>query len=346
MLRPPFVYYGGKQRTASAIAGLLPEHTHYVEPFAGSLAVLLAKKPSRMETVNDLDGDLMLFWRVLRDRPQELARVCALTPHSRAERDLALAHGPELPELERARRVWVCLTQGRTGTLRRTGWRFDASDDAHTSMPRRMTGYLERLAGVATRLADVSLECRPALEVIAAYGARRRTLLYLDPPYLGTVRERNYRYEMRAEAQHRALAEALHDCAATVVVSGYASDLYDRELFAGWHRRELPAATSQGGAWRDRTEVLWSNRPLRDRATPGAPEPLVPLEPAEEGPGFRYTDPPVGSECNETPADRCAALDCGKVIRQPATGRRRKHCSPACRVRAHRHARAAAVERP
>src|SRR5690606_7708278 len=82
-LRPPFVYFGGKQKLAATIAGLLPEHTHYVEPFAGSLAVLLAKTPTRLETVNDLDGDLILFWRVLRDRPEDLARVYALTPHSR-----------------------------------------------------------------------------------------------------------------------------------------------------------------------------------------------------------------------------------------------------------------------
>src|ERR1043165_4565225 len=126
-LRPPFAYYGGKTKLAARSAGLLPGHSHYVEPFAGSLAVLLAKDPTRLETVNDIDGDLMLFWRVLRDQPEQLARVCALTPHSRAERELARQRPDEVPELERARRVWVCLSQGRTGTLRPTGWRFDAA---------------------------------------------------------------------------------------------------------------------------------------------------------------------------------------------------------------------------
>lgn len=316
-MRPPFVYYGGKQRIAAAIAALLPEHTHYVEPYAGSLAVLLAKAPTRMETVNDLDGDLMLFWRVLRERPEDLARACALTPHARAERALALGRGEDLPDLERARRVWVCLTQGRTGTLRTTGWRFDASDTAHTSMPRRLAGYVDRLGEVAARLARVSLECRPALEVIAAYGGKRNTLLYLDPPYLGAVRERNYRHEMRTEAEHRALADALDACAATVVVSGYACDLYDRELFAGWHRHELTAATSQGGTWKDRVEVLWSNRPFTTAQV---------IE-------FCYTDPDDADDGNET---RCAQPGCRTVIRQPSTGRPRRFCSSACRVRAHR----------
>jgi DNA adenine methylase len=331
-LRPPFVYYGGKTRLAGKIAALLPEHGHYVEPFAGSLAVLLAKPASRLETVNDLDGDLMLFWRVLRDRPAELARACALTPHSRTERELAGDRSADLPELERARRIWVCLTQGRTGTLRsNTGWRFDSADVAHTSMPGRLSGYVERLDAVADRLMSVSLECRPALEVIAAYGGKRRTLLYVDPPYLSSVRERNYRHEMGGQTQHRDLAVALHACTATVVISGYASDLYDRDLYSDWHRHELPASTSQGGTWEHRTEVLWSNRPLRQAAEPNDGDLLDLAE-------FRNASPAELSECNET---RCAAADCAKVIRQPATGRPRAYCCTACRVRAHRQARAA-----
>lgn len=103
----------------------------------------------------------------------------------------------------------------------------------------------------------------------------------------------------------------LHDCAATVVVSGYASDLYDRELFADWHRYQLPAATSQGGTWKDRMEVLWSNRPLN-----------LPNEDAADlfnGTEFRNNDRQDPGGCYET---RCAATDCQKVMRQAATGRR------------------------
>lgn len=84
-MKPPILYFGGKITIGPLIAQLLPPHEHYVEPFAGSLAVLLAKKPSPHETVNDLDDMLMTFWRVLRDRPADLERVCGLTPHSRAE---------------------------------------------------------------------------------------------------------------------------------------------------------------------------------------------------------------------------------------------------------------------
>lgn len=262
---PPFTYFGGKQTLAPAIAALLPAHEHYVEPFAGSLAVLLAKPRSHMETVNDLDGNLMTFWRVLRDRRDELIRACALTPHSRAEHRAAYDRD-ECDELETARRVWVCLTQGRGGQLRRTGWRHYL-DPAGSSagMPGYLAGYVTRMAPAAQRLARVSLECRPALELIAAFAPHDDVLLYVDPPYLGSTRmSGGYVHEMRADDDHRDLAAALNECRAAVVLSGYPSQLYDA-LYADWHRVEMAASTGQGGTWANRTEVLWSNRPLGDQ---------------------------------------------------------------------------------
>lgn len=323
-LRPPFAYFGGKQKIAATIAAMLPEHTHYVEPYAGGLSVLLAKKPSRLETVNDLDGDIVHFWRMLRERPEELARYCALTPHSRAERICAMHRPADLDDLERARRIWVCLAQGRTGTLRPTGWRFDSADFAHTSMPRRLDGYVRRMETVAERIRSVSLECRAGLDMICAYGKGRRTLMYVDPPYVGDVRERNYRNEMLAPAEHRELAHSLHLCAATVVISGYASMLYDDELYADWYRVELATATSQGGVYKGRTEVLWSNRPLGTVATSDGDICSLPETTCNE-------IEPKGPTCNEM---RCPV--CAGVIRQARSGRRRVYCSPACRVRAHR----------
>lgn len=263
-LAPPIPYYGSKQTLGPRIASLLPEHQHYVEPYAGSLAVLLAKRPSRMETVNDLDRDLMVFWRVLRDDALELERVCALTPHSRAEYIASREADLEaLPDLERARLVWVRLTQGRAGTMRQTGWRhFQDPRGSSSGMPRYLAGYVSRLAPVAERLATVTLECRPALELVQAYGRHPEVLLYVDPPYLGSTRARNYRHEMGGKEEHRDLAAALEACRSAVILSGYHSELYD-ELYAGWHRVEIDAHTGQSGVgFRERTEVLWSNRPF------------------------------------------------------------------------------------
>ena len=265
-MKPPFTYFGGKLSVADRIAAALPPHRHYVEPFAGSLAVLLAKAPSRMETVNDLNGDLMNFWRVLRDQPADLERACALTPHSRAERQAALDDLHGLTDLERARRVWIRLTQGRAGHLgRRTGWRYycDPRGSA-TPLAAYLDTYVSRIPTAARRLHSVSLECRPAVDVIAEYGVHSEVLIYADPPYLGSVRTANrgiaYEHEMRDETSHKELADVLHAARAAVVVSGYHSPLY-AELYDGWHQAEI--STSSGHAIdRFRTEVLWSNRPL------------------------------------------------------------------------------------
>ena len=263
-LAPPMPYFGGKQTLGPRIAELLPAHRHYVEPFCGSLAVLLAKRPSPMETVNDLDGDLMTFWRVLRDRPADLARACQLTPHSRTEH-AASYDRDGCDDLERARRVWVCLTQGRAGMLRPAGWRhFCDADKSGAGMPGNLAGYVRRIGPAAERLAHVSLEALPALEVVAKFSGYGGALLYVDPPYLGSTRvSGGYRHEMKSEHQHRELAEALHGCAAAVVLSGYPSQLYD-ELYGDWERVELDASTGQAtkGEWSQRTEVVWSNRPL------------------------------------------------------------------------------------
>jgi DNA adenine methylase len=263
--KPPFIYAGGKSILAPRIAALLPAHGHYVEPFAGSLSVLFAKKPSAHETVSDIDSRLMRFWRVLRERPGDLARVCALTPHSLAEYTGNGFRDDGLDDLEAARRLWVQFTQSRTGTSRATGWRhFVHPSGGGCGMPAYLDGYVDRMAACAERLHNVSLECRPALDVIAWYGRSPDVCLYIDPPYLGSTRaDAIYAHELRSDDEHRELAAALRGVKASVVLSGYPSSLYDLELFPDWHRVEFRAGTGQrAGTWANRTEVLWSNRPF------------------------------------------------------------------------------------
>lgn len=260
--KPPVAYYGGKTVLAPRIVQLLPPHEHYVEPFGGSLAVLLAKPRSPFETVNDLDEYVMTFWRVLRDRPEDLAKVCALTPHSRREHELSYEMPEDLDELEKARRVWIGLSQGRGGSLRKTGWRFYRKPVGTMSMPKYLAGYVDRIHDCAERIHGVSLECRPALEVITDYGQHEGVLIYADPPYLGETRSsRQYRHEMSHREEHEALSAALRSCKAAVVLSAYHSPLYD-ELYDGWHSIDFPAFTGQANKRGDRTEVLWSNRDL------------------------------------------------------------------------------------
>ena len=255
-VKPPFAYYGGKTTLAPQIAALLPKHEHYVEPFAGSLAVLLAKKPSRAETVNDLDGDLVTFWRVLRDQPVELERLAILTPHARAEFEVS-KNLDDLDDLERARRVWVRLVQSRSQSMKPTGWKYEKRAGGFPQLLKNRAG---RIGDCAERLSRVSLESRDALDLIREYGSEPTTCLYVDPPYLGSTRATNYRVEMLDDAVHQEFADLLNGCKASVVLSGYDSPLY-AELFDGWHRMDIAAPTTLSGDT-DRVEVLWSNRPL------------------------------------------------------------------------------------
>ena len=315
-MKSPIPYYGSKGQLAETIAGALGSvpHKHFIEACAGSLAVLLAKRRVQAETVNDLDGRLVTFWRVLRDQPEALERVCSLTPHSRAERLLAQEFPDGLPELEVARRVYVALTQGRHGSLNRTGWRHDVTPGGHP-YPVRLQRFAGRLAPVAARLAQVSPEARPAVEVVASYGQGRGNLLYVDPPYPLSERAKNYAMEM-SDAGHAELAKVCLSADAAVVVSGYPGGIWDTAL-EGWHRYELAAVTRQGKAeyGHQRAEILWSNRPLE------LPDSEAPVSSRE------------GGQRVETPA-RCPG--CAAVLRHPKTGRRKRWCAPACRERARR----------
>ena len=256
-MKPPMPYSGGKQRVAEQIVALLPPHDGYIEPFAGALSVLLAKPASSMEVVNDLDGDIVAFWRVLRDQPAQLERACALTPHSRAE-TVQAGHRDGVDDVERARRVWVCLTQHRAAVLRSTaGWRFVHGTN-RMALSAYLDGYVARIAPAAERLKQVSLENRPALDIITAYGRHAENLLYVDPPYLGDTRTQStgqYRHEMQDQASHETLLAALIDCDAKVALSGYAHPLYD-ETLTGWERHEMTATSAMG---QPRTEILWTN---------------------------------------------------------------------------------------
>lgn len=264
-VKPPFAYFGGKTTLAPKIAALLPEHEHYIEPFAGSLAVLLAKEPVTWETVNDLDDLLVNFWRVLRDRPEELARAAMRTPHARSEYALACGDLASIEDdLERARLTWVRITQGRKNTTRpgaASHWRYGQDASKGHSWPGYLSSYAERMDEVAARLKNVSIENRDAIEMVDEYGRHESNCIYVDPPYVGASRVSlsQYRLEAADNDFHERLATALVKCKAAVVLSGYESELYS-DLFAGWHRVEMKAPVSLGAS--ERTEVLWANRPL------------------------------------------------------------------------------------
>lgn len=266
--RPVLRYHGGKWRLAPWIISFFPAHRVYVEPFGGAASVLLRKPRTYAEVYNDLDGEIVNLFRVARDRGSELVRAVELTPYSRA--DFEESFLPSDDPLERARRTAVRSFMGFGGNLtrpnrdqspQRTGFR------TYSSVRRRSTpcgdwhNWPAGLADIIERLRGVIIEHRDASEVIHAHDAPA-TLHYVDPPYVQSTRSydcggshRGYRHEM-SDDDHRRLAEQLHGVGGRVVLSGYACDLYDLELYRDWERHERPHLAD--GA-RKRTEVLWLN---------------------------------------------------------------------------------------
>ncbi|MCS7275721.1 MAG: DNA adenine methylase [Dehalococcoidia bacterium] len=261
-----FGWYGGKYSHLDWLLPLLPLTHHYCEPFGGSAAVLLNRPPSPVETYNDIDGEVVNFFRVLRERPSELIWAITFTPFSREE--FALAVSPpteELSELERARRFYVRARQARTGlaqtaTLGRWANCKNTSRRGMSGVISRWLGGIDMLADIAERLLRVQIENRPAVEVIKLYDSPD-TLFYCDPPYPPEARgdDRAYGYEMDEEA-HRYLAEVLHQCRGKVAISGYRCKLMD-ELYKDWTRIDAPLKTCHS-VKEPRQEALWINYSL------------------------------------------------------------------------------------
>lgn len=258
-----FGWYGGKFNHLDWLLPRLPAAHHYCEPFAGSAAVLLNRIPAPVETYNDIDGDVVNFFRVLREQPEALARAIALTPFAREEFHRAIADLPPAESaLERARRFYVRARQARTGlaqtaTLGRWANCKDTSRAGMAGVVSRWLGGVEALPEIGLRLMRVQIENRPALDVIRLYDSPT-TLFYCDPPYLHATRgdANAYGFEMD-EAEHVALSAALHHCRAKVALSGYRNALMDR-LYAGWRRFDAPAKQCHS-IKKPRQECLWTN---------------------------------------------------------------------------------------
>ena len=262
--RPALRYHGAKFRIAPWMLRHFPPHGCYVEPFGGAAGVLLQKQRSYAEVYSDLDGDIVNFFRVLRDAGQRAAlqELLALTPYARAEFDLAWE--PTDDAIERARRLCVRAQMGfgsAGATKGVTGFRIDTKRACSTAQHLWME-YPDALAAVGARFAGVLIENRPALEVMPAHDGPD-TLHFVDPPYvLGTrVLQGSgrgcYRHEM-TDADHEELLATLLELEGMVIVTGYESDLY-HDALRGWRVEKTDARISAGRGTAIRTEVLWMN---------------------------------------------------------------------------------------
>ena len=259
---PPLKWHGGKHYLADRFIELMPLHTHYVEPYFGGGAVLLAKDPIGVsEVVNDVHGDLTTFWRVLQCESTlaQFVRIIEATPFSEVEwRDAA---EPSRDNVQRAVRFFVRCRQSRAGN-------FDSFAPLSRNRTRRGMNEqasawitaVEGLPNVAARMKRVVILNRDALDVIRQED-RPTTLFYLDPPYLHETRvtTSDYAHEMTRE-NHAELLATVKACVSKVMLSGYRSNLYDREL-ADWNRKDFPIANNASSAKvkPKMTECVWMN---------------------------------------------------------------------------------------
>jgi DNA adenine methylase len=257
-----FGWYGGKFSHLDWLLPLLPKAHHYCEPFSGSAAVLLNREPSAVETYNDIDGDVVNFFRMLRDRSEELVRAIALTPFSREEFHLAVKADHGVNDLERARHFYIRARQARTGlaqtaTLGRWANCKNTSRAGMSGVVSRWLGGLGALDDIATRLLRVQIENRPATDLIRLYDDQN-TLFYCDPPYMHETRgdAKAYGFEMTTD-QHWALVETLEQCKGKAAVSGYRCDAMDT-WYKSWRRYDAPAKMIHSTK-QLRHECLWMN---------------------------------------------------------------------------------------
>lgn len=267
LLSAPFALYGGKAYYASQLLPWFPQHELYVEPFGGAGHVLLAKPPSTVEVYNDLDGRLTNFYRVLRDPDlfERLRLAIELTPHSRQEFNDILGLSPSNDPVEQARRLFSVMRQARggLGISKITPSSWAVSTRPRRKMPEQVSKLLTAIDGlgdVHERLREVTIECLPALEIIEKYDSPN-ALFYFDPPYVPETRcggrAAMYAHEMTV-ADHEQLIAAILKMHGKAMISGYASELYDRAL-RGWQRVEIPARAHMNNSGAKRVEVIWMN---------------------------------------------------------------------------------------
>ena len=253
-MKPVLKYPGAKNRLAEWICGFIPEHEVYVEPYFGSGAIFFNKPPARIETINDLDGNVVNYFRVIREKPEELARMLALTPFSREEYYNSCIFDENDSDIEKARKFAVRCWQGfGSSNVYRNGFRSSQRRTSpHTT--KEWGGLPESLIEASQRLQNAQIEQLPALEILKRYDTED-VFIYVDPPYLhGTRKNYLYKHEMEDD-EHIQLLEALKNHPGKIMLSGYESELYNT-ILAGWHKEQKK---TQAEAGIQRVETIWMN---------------------------------------------------------------------------------------
>lgn len=257
-------YPGSKWRIVDKLVELIPPHHTYLEPYLGSGAVFFRKAPSDIETINDLDWDVVNLFQCIREDSEKLSRLIMTTPYSRQMYDDAFKSDPIMEVLSEGNRflkacqflVRCWQGHGFRSNGYKVGWKNDVQGRERMYALWNWYRLPEWVIEIAERLRRVQIECSPAIELMERYDYEN-VFMYLDPPYLLGTRcgkQKQYKHEMSDEDHEEMLQKAIGS-KAKIMISGYASEMYD-DMLAGWRRKEFRSHAEMGSK---RTEVVWMN---------------------------------------------------------------------------------------
>jgi DNA adenine methylase len=270
-----FKWPGSKQRHLSKLLPLIPQGGQpYCEPYAGSLAVLLAREPAPSEIVNDADYTLVNFYKVIQDQQtfKQLYRLLAQTPYSRAEFVRAMQilkqhvsthslNQLHTPSVELAWAFFVFYNQRMPGRLHfaHTNWAVSKINVSTNSFQL----FIKRLPELRKRLKIVHFDCMDALPFIKRWDSPN-TVMYIDPPYAGLSR---YYFPSTNIEHHQQLVDTVLSCKSAIVISGYDHPVYEKLLEHGWQKIQFQTITqmsnTKGEGQRklklQRVECVWRN---------------------------------------------------------------------------------------
>ena len=248
-------YPGAKWRIADFILRHMPRHHSYLEPFFGSGAVLFRKVPAPIETINDINGDVVNLYQVVQQKAKTLAEVVAGIPYARQVYEESLQSNPEASDVERAARFLTLVWQsyGTRADGKNCGWKKDVVGREAAYAVRNWNRLPGWIVAAQERLKQVQIEHRDALQLIRQFNYPK-VLIYCDPPYVISTRScrSSYRHEMD-DATHEELLDVLNRHRGVVMLSGYANELYDAKL-QDWARYDTDMVITSG---QKRTESLW-----------------------------------------------------------------------------------------
>lgn len=250
-------YPGSKNNLADRIVRMMPEHKSYLEPFFGSGAVLFNKPISPIETINDIDNEVVNLFKTIREDPEKLSHAIRYTPYAETEYEKAYDKKHPGDSIERARRFLVrSLMSHGFSTYRKVGWKIDVQGRERSYAVKHWNEVPDIILQAADRLKQVQIANTDAIDLIKRFD-HENVFMYLDPPYMIEARgskRKQYNHEM-TEEDHVKLLETIKSSKAKVMISGYQTDMYD-EMLKDWNRVEIPSTAELG---MKRTEIIWTN---------------------------------------------------------------------------------------